>query len=30
MPSALEEKEAIRNLLAEYCFRIDNDRYIRD
>ena len=27
MPSLLEEKDAIRDLLAEYCFRIDNDRF---
>ena len=27
MPSAAEEKEAIRDLLAEYCFHIDDDRF---
>jgi uncharacterized protein (TIGR02246 family) len=27
MASALEEKDAIRELLAEYCFRIDSDRF---
>ncbi|MBO0736075.1 MAG: nuclear transport factor 2 family protein [Alphaproteobacteria bacterium] len=27
MPSALEEKEAIREVLAEYCFRLDEGRF---
>ncbi len=27
MPSVAEEKEAIRDLLAEYCFHIDDDRF---
>ena len=27
MASALEEKEAIREVLAEYCFRLDGGRY---
>ena len=27
MPSALEEKDAIRELLAEYCFRLDGGDY---
>jgi len=27
MPSALEEKDAIREVMAEYCFRLDNDRF---
>jgi hypothetical protein len=27
MPSALEEKEAIREVLAEYCFRLDDGRF---
>ena len=27
MPGPLEAKEAIRDLLAEYCFLIDNDRF---
>ena len=27
MPSALEEKEAIREFLAEYCFRLDDGRF---
>src|SRR5260370_24112966 len=27
MPSALEDKEAIREVLAEYCFRLDGGRY---
>jgi|SRR5690348_326739 3-phenylpropionate/cinnamic acid dioxygenase small subunit len=27
MTSALEEKEAIREVLAEYCFRLDDGRY---
>ena len=27
MPTALEEKEAIREVLAEYCFRLDGARY---
>jgi uncharacterized protein (TIGR02246 family) len=27
MPSVLEEKDAIRDVLAEYCFRIDDDRF---
>ncbi|HEX6441362.1 MAG TPA: nuclear transport factor 2 family protein [Stellaceae bacterium] len=27
MASALEEKEAIREVLAEYCFRLDDGRY---
>ena len=25
--SELEEKDAIRELIAEYCFRLDNDRF---
>jgi hypothetical protein len=28
MPSALEEKEAIREVLAEYCFRLDDGRFV--
>src|SRR5438874_5959584 len=27
MPTALEEKDAIREVLAEYCFRLDGARY---
>jgi SnoaL-like protein len=27
MASALEDKDAIREVLAEYCFRLDGDRY---
>src|SRR5947209_19385401 len=27
MPSALEDKEAIREVLAEYCFVLDGGRY---
>src|SRR4051794_6861962 len=27
MPSALEEKDAIREVLAEYCFRLDSGDY---
>ena len=27
MPSQLEEKDAIREVMAEYCFRLDNDRF---
>jgi uncharacterized protein (TIGR02246 family) len=27
MPSELEEKDAIREVMAEYCFRLDNDRF---
>ena len=27
MASALEEKDAIREVLAEYCFRLDDGRY---
>jgi hypothetical protein len=27
MPSALEEKETIREVLAEYCFRLDDGRF---
>ncbi len=27
MPNAIEEKDAIRELLAEYCFRLDGGRY---
>jgi 3-phenylpropionate/cinnamic acid dioxygenase small subunit len=27
MPSALEDKDAIREVLAEYCFRLDGDRF---
>ena len=27
MTSQLEEKDAIREVMAEYCFRLDNDRY---
>ena len=27
MPSALEEKDAIRELLAEYCFRLDDGHF---
>ena len=27
MPSALEEKDAIREVLAEYCFRLDDGRF---
>ena len=27
MPTELEEKDAIREVMAEYCFCLDNDRY---
>ena len=27
MPSVLEEKDAIRELMAEYCFRLDDGHY---
>ena len=27
MPTALEDKDAIREVLAEYCFRLDGARY---
>ena len=27
MPSALEDKDAIREVLAEYCFALDGDRF---
>lgn len=27
MPSILEEKDAIREVMAEYCFCLDNDRF---
>jgi hypothetical protein len=27
MPSTLEDKDAIREVLAEYCFRLDGGRY---
>jgi SnoaL-like domain len=27
MPTAVEEKDAIREVLAEYCFRLDGGRY---
>ena len=27
MPSALEEKDAIREVLAEYCFRLDDGQF---
>ena len=27
MPTAVEDKDAIREVLAEYCFRLDNDRF---
>ena len=27
MPTALEDKDAIREVLAEYCFRLDGGRY---
>jgi len=27
MPTQLEEKDAIREVMAEYCFRLDNDRF---
>ena len=27
MPTAVEDKEAIRELLAEYCFHLDDDRF---
>jgi hypothetical protein len=27
MPSALEEKDAIREVVAEYCFRLDDGRF---
>ena len=27
MPSAIEEKDAIREVLAEYCFALDGGRY---
>jgi hypothetical protein len=28
MPTELEEKDAIRELMAEYCFCLDNDRFV--
>ena len=28
MPTQLEEKDAIREVMAEYCFRLDNDRFV--
>jgi len=27
MPTQLEDKDAIREVMAEYCFRLDNDRF---
>ena len=27
MPTAVEEKEAIREVLAQYCFRLDDGRF---
>jgi uncharacterized protein (TIGR02246 family) len=27
MPIELEDKDAIREVMAEYCFRLDNDRF---
>ncbi len=27
MPTAVEDKDAIRELMAEYCFRLDDGRY---
>lgn len=27
MPTAIEDKDAIRELMAEYCFRLDDGRY---
>jgi SnoaL-like domain len=27
MPSTIEDKDAIRELMAEYCFRLDDGRY---
>ena len=27
MPTAIEEKDAIREVMAEYCFRLDGGRY---
>ena len=27
MPTAIEEKDAIREVLAEYCFRLDDGRF---
>src|SRR6516225_4599674 len=27
MPTELEEKDAIREVMAEYCFSLDNDRF---
>ena len=27
MTTAMEDKDAIRELLAEYCYRLDNDRF---
>jgi uncharacterized protein (TIGR02246 family) len=27
MPNQLEEKDAIRDVMAEYCLRLDNDRF---
>src|SRR2546430_63460 len=27
MPTAVEEKDAIREILAEYCFRLDDGRF---
>src|SRR5215472_3883972 len=28
MPTAVEDKDAIRELLAEYCFRLDDGRFV--
>ena len=27
MPTAVEEKDAIREVLAQYCFRLDDGRF---
>ena len=27
MTTALEDKDAIRELIAEYCYHLDNDRF---
>jgi hypothetical protein len=27
MPTAVEDKDAIRELMAEYCYRLDDGRY---
>ena len=27
MPTAVEDKDAIRDVLAEYCFRLDDGRF---